>query len=89
MLDESCLELVSMLENIVSDVVKRAISAAVSPLETKIAIHDLELPLMIRTGDCRACRPQSRSLKASLSKKCEDLTGFLVGGLNALGAIVD
>lgn len=81
MLDESRTELISRFENTISDVIKREISAAVSPLEAKMAsfgtvIHGLEHAATDQDGrltSLQASVSKLNALAASLAQKCEDL----------------
>uniref|UniRef100_A0A087YRW2 L1 transposable element RRM domain-containing protein n=1 Tax=Poecilia formosa TaxID=48698 RepID=A0A087YRW2_POEFO len=83
MLNDSRTDLINRFEKIVSNVVKREISAAVTPLEAKIAsfgnaIQDLERSASDQDGRLAALEASVNSLNVlvdTLSKKCEDLEG--------------
>ncbi|XP_017164355.1 eukaryotic translation initiation factor 2-alpha kinase 3 isoform X1 [Poecilia reticulata] len=80
-LNDPSTDLLNRLENIISNVVNKEISAAVTPLETQIAsigsaIHDLKRAANDQDGRLAMLEASVNSLNASvgtLSKKCEDL----------------
>lgn len=83
MLDDSRTDLISRFENIVSNVVRKEIAAAVAPLEAKIsrfgtAIHDLERAATDQDGRLSTLEASVNSLTlqvGTLTRKCEDLEG--------------